>query len=106
MLGLANSFNVIYFSLQDYEYRVTFHTLEFHSDGTTSDVFLKLYGREGSDRERWFSCQSHQFGVDKSSAQFKLKTDQRLGDLIKVKVGLESKGQSSRWLLEKVGAIA
>ncbi|KAL5969615.1 Lipoxygenase homology domain-containing protein 1 [Taenia solium] len=85
-----------------YEYHVTFHTLEFHGACTTSDVFLKLYGREGSDRERWFSGQSHQFGVGRSSIQFKLKTDRRLGDLTKVKVGLESKGQSLRWLLEKI----
>ncbi|VDK21875.1 unnamed protein product [Taenia asiatica] len=85
-----------------YEYHVTFHTLEFHGAGTTSDVFLKLYGREDSDRERWFSSQLNQFGVGGSSIQFKLKTDRRLGDLIKVKVGLESKGQSPRWLLEKI----
>ncbi|KAL5111456.1 Lipoxygenase homology domain-containing protein 1 [Taenia crassiceps] len=85
-----------------YEYHVAFHTLEFRGAGTPSDIFLKLYGREGSDRERWFSNHSHQFGVDGSCAQFRLKTDQRLGDLIKIKVGLESKAQSPGWLLEKV----
>nr|CDS22644.1 lipoxygenase domain containing protein [Echinococcus granulosus] len=86
----------------DYEYHVTFYTSEFRGAGTTSDVFLKLYGREGFDRERWFNSQPHQFGVDGSTTQFKLKTNQRLGDLIKVKVGLEAKGSSPGWLLEKV----
>ncbi|VDM36349.1 unnamed protein product [Hydatigera taeniaeformis] len=87
----------------NYEYHVTFHTLEFHGTGTTLDAFLKLYGKEGSDRERWFTGQSCHFGVDGSAAQFKLKTDQQLGDLTKIKVGLEAKDQSSAWLLEKVG---
>ncbi|VDL19697.1 unnamed protein product [Hymenolepis diminuta] len=85
----------------EHEYHVTFYNSAVQRAGTTSDVFLKLYGRDGADRERWFNNQQYQFRVDGATNQIKLRTRERLGDLSKVKVGLEAKGNSPGWLLDK-----
>ena len=88
--------------LVDYEYRIIFYTSKTAGSGTTSEVFLKLYGQEASDRERWFGNQSRQLAADGSVTQFKLRAHQSLGELTKVKIGLEGKGSSPGWLLDKV----
>nr|CUU00482.1 hypothetical transcript [Hymenolepis microstoma] len=70
--------------------------------GTTPDIFLKLYGRDGVDRERWFNNHQRQFRVDGANIQLKFRTQKRLGDLSKVQVGLKAKGSSHGWLLDKI----
>ncbi|VDO02147.1 unnamed protein product [Rodentolepis nana] len=84
------------------EYHVTFFNSAIQGAGTTSDIFLKLYGRDEVDREWWFNNLQRQLRVDGATIQFKLRTQKRLGDLSKIQVGLKAKGSSPDWLLDKV----
>lgn len=102
ILNDLHSLKLVFFFIQEHEYHVTFYNSAVQGAGTTSDVFLKLYGRDGADRERWFNNQQCQLRVDGATNQIKLRTRERLGDLSKVKVGLEAKGSSPGWLLDKV----
>ncbi|VDD79773.1 unnamed protein product [Mesocestoides corti] len=84
------------------EYRVSFHIANARGTGTTSDVFMRLYGRDGVDNERWFNSHASQFAVDGAVVRFSFLANKRLGDLIKAKVGLNGKGDSPGLLLDKV----
>ncbi len=81
---------------------MTLHTANTRDAGTTSNILLQLIGKQGADSERWFEAHERRFSIDGSEVQLNLRASRKLGDLIKVKVGVDGQGSSPSWLLEKV----
>ncbi|KAL3317121.1 Lipoxygenase y domain-containing protein 1 [Cichlidogyrus casuarinus] len=100
------------------EYHVTIYTADRPGAGTTSDVFLQMYGTNGFGRQHWLRIpeSSKDKPVNPSTLlpfdsvkfargsciRLRLEPCQHLGELNKIRIGHNNKGRSPSWFLDKL----